>query len=69
MKKITKKIITLIVSVMMIAVLLPVSAFAANWNPTDVITINVRVFDQSTGKTYDVGTDSVTKGASCIIQI
>lgn len=62
MKKITKKIITLIVSVMMIAVLLPVSAFAANWNPTDVITINVRVFDQSTGKTYDVGTDSVTKG-------
>lgn len=62
MKKIMKKCFAMIVSVMLIAALLPINAFAENWNSTDTITINVRVFDQNTGKVYAVGTDTVTKG-------
>lgn len=62
MKKIIKKFAALIVSVMLITALLPTSAFAENWNPDDTITINVRVYDASTGNVYNVGTDSVTKG-------
>lgn len=43
--------------------MLPVSALAASWNPTDEITITVDVFDISANQLHrGVGTDTVTKG-------
>lgn len=57
-----KKFISVLLSLCMALSLLPVSALAANWNPDDKITITVRVFDQSTGDYYVVGTDTCTKG-------
>ena len=52
----------MVLSLVMCFGLLQTTTFAASWNPGDQITINVRVFDQSTGATYNVGTDYVTKG-------
>ena len=65
MKTITKhgkRLLAMVLSLVMCFGLLQTSALAASWNPGDKITINVRVFDQSTGAVYNVGTDSVTKG-------
>lgn len=62
MKKVTKRLLCLLLVALLTVAMLPIAALAANWEPTDKITINVRVFDQSTGKAYDVGTDTVTKG-------
>lgn len=57
-----KRWLALVLSLVMCFGLLQTTALAANWQPGDQITINVRVFDQSTGKTYEVGTDYATKG-------
>lgn len=62
MKKITKKIAALLLTALMLVSLLPATAFAGNWNPSDVITITVRVFDENTGNAYVIGTDTVQKG-------
>lgn len=62
MKKITKRLAALLLSALMLVALLPATAFAANWAPDDQITINVRVYDVNTGKTYNVGTDYARKG-------
>ena len=58
----TQKFMAMLVALLMLCTLLPTTASAANWQPTDTITINVRVFDQNTGHYYEVGTDTVTKG-------
>lgn len=57
-----KRWLAMVLSLVMCFGLLQTTTFAASWNPGDQITINVRVFDQSTGATYNVGTDYVTKG-------
>lgn len=62
MKKLSKRLFSSLLGLVMLFALLPSTAFAANWNPTDTITITVRVFDQSTGAYYVVGTDTCTKG-------
>lgn len=61
-KKHGKRLLAMVLSLVMCFGLLQTTALAASWNPGDKITINVRVFDQSTGTVYNVGTDSVTKG-------
>lgn len=62
LKKTGKRFFALFLSLVLALGIVQTSAIAASWNPGDEITINVRVFDVSTGKTYDVGTDSVEKG-------
>lgn len=62
MKKLSKRLFSSLLGLVMLFALLPSTAFAANWNPTDKITITVRVFDQTTGAYYVVGTDTCTKG-------
>lgn len=57
-----KRWLAMVLSLVMCFGLLQTTSLAANWNPGDKITINVRVYDQSTGAVYNVGTDSVTKG-------
>lgn len=58
----------MVLSLIMCFGLLQTTSFAANWNPGDKITINVRVYDESTGAVYNVGTDSVEKGNPELIQ-
>ncbi len=62
MKKLSKRLFSSLLGLVMLFALLPSTALAANWNPADEITITVRVFDQSTGNYYVVGTDTCTKG-------
>lgn len=62
MKKFTKRILGLVFALVMVCAMFPMNAFAENWQPTDTISIKVRVFDASTGNVYNVGTDSITKG-------
>lgn len=62
MKKFTSKIMAFLMAVVMLLGMMPGAALAANWQPGDLITINVRVYDQSTGSVYSVGTDTVAKG-------
>lgn len=62
MKKLAKRLLASFVAVLMLVSLLPVSVSAASWNPSDTITITVRVFDQSTGAYYVIGQDTCTKG-------
>lgn len=57
-----KRWLAMVLSLVMCLGLLQTTALAASWNPGDKITINVRVFDESTGKVYDVGTDYAVKG-------
>lgn len=63
-----KRWLAMVLSLVMCFGLLQTTSLAANWNPGDKITINVRVFDQSTGAVYKVGTDSVEKGNPELIQ-
>lgn len=51
-----RKTLSLLLALMMILTVLPVTALAA-----DAITLKVRVFDQTDGKVYEVGTDTVKK--------
>lgn len=62
MKKLSKRLFSSLLGLAMLFALLSSTAFAANWNPTDKITITVRVYDQTTGAYYVVGTDTCTKG-------
>lgn len=62
MKKLSKWLLSSLLALVMIVTMLPTVAFAENWNATDKITIKVRVYDQSTGMSYAVGTDTCTKG-------
>ena len=61
MKKNGKRWLAMVLSLVMCSGLLQTTSFAANWSPGDKITINVRVYDESTGAVYNVGTDSVEK--------
>lgn len=63
-----KRWLAMVLSLVMCFGLLQTTSFAANWNPGDKITINVRVYDESTGAVYNVGTDSVEKGNPELIQ-
>lgn len=67
-KKNSKRWFAMVLSLVMCLGLLQTTSFAANWNPGDKITINVRVYDQSNGAVYNVGTDSVEKGNPELIQ-
>ena len=62
LKKTGKRFFALFLSLVLALGIVQTSAIAASWNPGDKITINVRVYDVSNGKTYDVGTDYATKG-------
>lgn len=62
MKCIVKKAMVVLLAAFMILNMIPANVLAANWNPDDKITIRVRVYDASTSNTYDVGTDTITKG-------
>lgn len=62
MNKRLKKLISILIAAMMISAILPTAALAADWSPTDTITITVRAYDQNTGAVYNLGTDTVTKG-------
>ncbi len=68
MKKNGKRWLAMVLSLVMCSGLLQTTSFAANWSPGDKITINVRVYDESTGAVYNVGTDSVEKGNPELIQ-
>lgn len=57
MKKNGKRWLAMVLSLVMCFGLLQTTSFAANWSPGDKITINVRVYDESTGAVYNVGTD------------
>lgn len=59
--KCAKRFLSLLLPLMMLLTMIPATALAA-----DTITITVRVFDQSSGKAYEVGTDTVSKATSGI---
>ena len=61
-REIVKKVFVLFMAALLVLNLVPANVLAANWNPEDEITIKVRVFDVSTGKTYEIGSDTITKG-------
>lgn len=68
MKKAPAKLISLLVTAMMICAMLPTAALAVHWDPEDTITITVDVVDEVTGKRYQsVGTDTVTKGDDHVV--
>lgn len=56
-----KKILSLLLPLIVLLTMIPATALAA-----DTITITVRVFDQTSGKVYEVGTDTVSKATSGI---
>ena len=62
MKKVTSKLIAMFLAVLMVCAMLPTAAFAANWDPDDLITITVRIFNPVNGNYYVIGTDTCTKG-------
>lgn len=62
MKRMMKKIASILIVVVMLAAMLPMNVLAASWNPDDVITITVRVYDESSGNYYVIGSDTCTKG-------
>ena len=57
-----KKIWAILISALFLIGLMPAAAFAGNWNPSDVITIKVRIFNPDNGGTWVVSTDTCTKG-------
>ena len=57
-----KKIVMILISALFLIGLLPATAFAANWKPTDEITVKIRIFNPDNGGTWVVGTDACTKG-------
>ena len=57
-----KKIWAILISALFLIGLMPAAAFAGNWNPSDEITIKVRIFNPDNGGTWVVGTDTCTKG-------
>lgn len=59
--KCAKRFLSLLLPLMMLLTMIPATALAA-----DTITITVRVFDQTSGKAYEVGTDTVNKATSGI---
>lgn len=52
-----KRFLSLLLPLVLVMTLLPAAALAAD----DTITVQVRVFDQTGGKVYEVGTDTVKK--------
>lgn len=62
MQIIPKKIAGILIAAIILTAALSSTAIAASWNPNDLITITVRVYDQTTGFAYTVGTDTCTKG-------
>ena len=59
--KYAKRILSLLLPLVIILAMIPTAVLAA-----DTITVNVRVFDQTTGKAYEVGTDTAVKASSGI---
>ena len=59
--KYAKRILGLLLPLVIILAMIPTAVLAA-----DTITVNVRVFDQTTGKAYEVGTDTAVKASSGI---
>lgn len=62
MKGMMKKIASILIVVVMLAAMLPMNVLAANWDPDDLITITVRVFDESSGNNFVIGEDTCRKG-------
>lgn len=62
MQIIPKKIAGILIAAIILTAALSSTAMAASWKPNDLITITVRVYDQTTGFAYTVGTDTCTKG-------
>ena len=50
------------ITLAVVSTMMTVVVSAASWNPSDKITITIRVFDYSTNTCKVVGTDTVTKG-------
>ena len=65
-KIIRRRALALLLTLVMCLGMLPGTAWAANWESDDQITITIRVFDSKTGSVYHVGTDYAKKGNNYI---